>query len=247
MTIAEKLKVIDENVDKVFEAGKAQSGGGGYDEGFEAGKQAEISELWESRRKSIGTTWLYAFAGKSWNDETFGSIPFDISNINGSALSLFSYSSITNLKQILENNKVTLDVSTATNCNTLFFYSTITHLPKVDLSSATTTTSAFAYMRQLVYFEEVVFSSKTDIKDTLFQWCDKLTHLRIGGGIYKNGLNFQWSPLDHDSLMSIINTLEDKSSDTSGTVWKVTIGATNYAKLTTEEINIADRKGWVLE
>lgn len=236
MSVSEKYTtLITEKIPAVFEAGKKQGD-----------NQSEIASLWESRKQSIGNNWIYTFAGRSWNDETFGSIPFDLVLSTDSALSMFSYSTITNLKQILENNGVTLDISNVKTVNTMFFYSSITHLPKIDLSSATSTTSIFGYMRQLIYIEEVVFSETTNMTDLMFHWCDKLEHLRIGGGIYKNGLNLQWSPLSHDSLMSIINALVDKSGDTSGTTWEVTLGETNLAKLTTEEIGIADAKGWLL-
>ena len=53
--------------------------------------------------------------------------------------------------------------------------------------------------------------------------------------------------LDHESLLSVVNCLKDYSADTSGTVWKVTLGATNLAKLTADEKAIATGKGWTLE
>lgn len=43
-----------------------------------------------------------------------------------------------------------------------------------------------------------------------------------------------------------MNALQDKSADTSGTAWKVTVGETNLAKLTTEEINAVKQKGWTI-
>ena len=47
--------------------------------------------------------------------------------------------------------------------------------------------------------------------------------------------------LTHDSLMSIINNLTTKTSTT-----KLTLGATNLAKLSDEEIAIAVNRGWTL-
>ena len=78
-----------------------------------------------------------------------------------------------------------------------------------------------------------------------FNRCLSLVNIEFAGTIGQNGLNFQWSPLSHDSLMSIINALADKSADTS-TTWTVTLGDTNKAKLSTEEQNIAELKGWNL-
>ena len=80
-----------------------------------------------------------------------------------------------------------------------------------------------------------------------FTNCTALKNLTIIGVITHNNFNVQWSTnLTHDSLMSIINALEDKSADTSGTVWEVTLGETNIAKLTDAEQLIAQQKGWTL-
>jgi hypothetical protein len=46
--------------------------------------------------------------------------------------------------------------------------------------------------------------------------------------------------------MSIINTLNDYSTYTGTTVFKVTLGSTNLAKLTDAEKAIATEKGWTL-
>ena len=79
----------------------------------------------------------------------------------------------------------------------------------------------------------------------MFNSCSALVDLNIVGTINAIGLNVSYSKLlSHDSLMSIINALADKTgvSDT----WKVTLGATTLAKLTAEEIAIAEGKGWTL-
>ena len=78
-----------------------------------------------------------------------------------------------------------------------------------------------------------------------FNRCSSLTNLTFEGTIGQNGLNLSWSPLTHDSLMSTITALADKSGDTS-TTWSVTLGADNLAKLTAAEITIAEEKGWGL-
>ena len=80
----------------------------------------------------------------------------------------------------------------------------------------------------------------------VFNYCSSLANIDFAGIIGTNGLNFQWSPLSHDSLMSIINALDDKSADTSGTAWTVTLGEDNLAKLTADEQKIAKDKGWNL-
>lgn len=82
---------------------------------------------------------------------------------------------------------------------------------------------------------------------SVFNYAASLKELRVDGVIGQNGFDVHWSTLlTHDSLMSIINALQDKSADTSGTAWKVTLGEANLAKLAEEEIGIAEAKGWVL-
>jgi hypothetical protein len=49
------------------------------------------------------------------------------------------------------------------------------------------------------------------------------------------------SKLTHDSLMSIINNLATVTSKQT-----LTIGATNKAKLTDDEIAVATEKGWTV-
>lgn len=76
-----------------------------------------------------------------------------------------------------------------------------------------------------------------------FDYCYELQNLTIDGVIGQNGFNVRWSTkLTHDSLMSIINALQTKTSGT----WTVTLGSTNLAKLTDAEKAIATQKGWTL-
>jgi hypothetical protein len=51
-------------------------------------------------------------------------------------------------------------------------------------------------------------------------------------------IQFQESPLSHDSIMNIINHLAVISGKT------LTLGGDNIAKLTADEIKIATDKGW---
>lgn len=76
-----------------------------------------------------------------------------------------------------------------------------------------------------------------------FTNCIELRNLTIDGVIGQNGFDVHWSTkLTHDSLMSIINALQTKTSGT----WTVKLGTTNLAKLTDAEKAIATQKGWTL-
>lgn len=117
-------------------------------------------------------------------------------------------------------------------------------LKTIDVTEATETTSLFAYNGLLKTVPLIKITEATTF--TLwFDYCSGLESVTFDGVIGQNGLNVQWSTnLTHDSLMGIINALQDKSGDTSGTTWIVTIGTTNKAKLTEEELLIAYNKGW---
>lgn len=105
----------------------------------------------------------------------------------------------------------------------------------------------FQNCRQLKTIRYIEFSPYADLRNTIFYNCDALENLTVGGTINSNNFDVHWSTkLSHDSLMSIINALADKSQDTSGTKWVCTLGTANLEKLTNEEIAIATEKGWTL-
>ena len=76
-----------------------------------------------------------------------------------------------------------------------------------------------------------------------FTACRELVNLTVDGVIGQNGFDIHWSTkLTHESLMSIINALADKSG--TGTTFTITLGTENLAKLTDAEKAIATQKGW---
>lgn len=84
-------------------------------------------------------------------------------------------------------------------------------------------------------------SNATTSFSSTFVNCGALESITFEGVIGKSGISFAQSPLlTHDSLMSIINALEPKTSGT----FKITLGATNLAKLTDEEKLMITNKGW---
>lgn len=92
--------------------------------------------------------------------------------------------------------------------------------------------------------------------DNCFYNCAKITNLTFGSELGKNyspnatahtstytlDLSF-CTLLTHDSLMSVINNLYDISE---GNTQDLVIGATNIAKLSQAEIDIATNKGWTV-
>lgn len=88
----------------------------------------------------------------------------------------------------------------------------------------------------------------------MFNNCTALTNLQFGTGLgtaYTASTHRSYSTLDlsscnnltHDSLMSVINNLYDLAGNGKNHQY-LTLGATNMAKLTSAEIQIATDKGW---
>ena len=136
-----------------------------------------------------------------------------------------------------------IDTSKGTNFSSMFSYCTVRTIPEYDTSKGTSFSSMFSYAQYIHTIPKLDLSNGTSFSN-MFSSCKALENLNIVGTINATGLNVQYSPLSHDSLMSIINALANKTG-VSGT-WKVTLGATNLAKLTADEIAIAEGKGWTL-
>lgn len=224
MSIADKLTAIAENAPMVYEAGR----------------KVEHKDFWLSAM--AGTDWRYRFGGNSWTDATFKP-PTDIIP-TGNASYLFGYTLITNFEQRLLANNATLDLSEVTNATTMFAYSSeLTRVPALNFSTKCTTISTiFRNCKKLQSIAELHMHTGMTITSNAFENCESLTDLVIVGTIGTNNFNVQWCPLTHDSLMSIINALETKTSGT----WTCTLGGANMDKLSGDDKQIAINKGWIL-
>ena len=227
-TLADKLIQIAENEQKVYNAGyekgKSESSDveGSYNQGFDAGKQAEYDAFWdEYQQNGKRTDYTCAFSGKGWNNRLLRP-KYNIIAKNMYQTFLYNNNNI-DLAQVLEDCGVTFDTSNATTLNYAFQHTGFTRVPVIDTNNAAKLVSVFAYSEQLKSIEKLVL--KTDGSQTfnsLFTQCYALENLTIEGIIGQNGFNVgDCSLLSHDSLMSIINALEDKAFSTkiSGS-WK---------------------------
>lgn len=223
------------DTDSIYNAGKA--------EGIEEGKKAEYDKFWDAYQAN-GTRTAYpsGFAGDFWNDANF-SPKYDI--VIGSettdADQMFSNSDVTDLVSVLERNGVTIDTSQAVRLNAVFRTASTKSLPTIDCSSATSMGMTFYNMSNLEALYLVNVRADCTFDRTI-QYCYALTDLTISGTIGNNFIIKECNKLTHDSLMSIINALENKTSGT----WTCTLTATNLAKLTDAEKAIATQKGWTL-
>ena len=75
--------------------------------------------------------------------------------------------------------------------------------------------------------------------DHAFTYDFSLTTIESSGKISKS-LNFQWSPLTHDSAMVLINALDSENPGT------LTLSTVTKGTLSADEIAIATNKGWTI-
>lgn len=230
MSIAEKLTTVAENMPTVFEAGQ----------------KSEYDRFWDAFQvNGTATYYTHAFAGFGWKDATFKP-KYDIIP-DGNAEGMFRQTRITDLKGCLEKAGVTLDLSKVTKGANLFGYcDLLTTVPKIDLSSIGSNTAyLFNSCKKLQTIEELRISETVTFTNNNFSGCTALTRLIMAGTLATNGLDLHWSTkLDRESLLSIVNVLQDKTS--VGGTWTVTLGTENLAKLTDAEKAIATQKGWTL-
>ena len=213
---------------------------------YEAGKKAEYDAFWDAYQyNGFRDVYAYAFAGIGWTKETFNP-KYSIVATNAYHLFQNSYANLNDIYTVLDEKGLVLDFSMCTTADAAFYGCYIEKLRRLDFTSLNSASDIFSYSSRLHTIEALVIKETTKFFN-LFIDCSVLTNLIIEGTIGQNGFNVQWSKsMSHDSLMSIINALKDYSEDTSGTDWLVTIGSENKAKLTEDEILIAENKGWRL-
>ena len=139
---------------------------------------------------------------------------------------------------VLDTSKNTVAQNMFSSCTSL------TELPKLDFSNASSAYATFSWCIKLHTIEELVLGNSATTFTSTFNRCDALQNIIITGAIY-NDISFKDSKLlTHESLMSIINALYDYKD--SGKTYTVTLGTENLAKLTDAEKAIATQKGWTL-
>ena len=236
-----KTALIDSGVE-VADGTRTSEYGEKVREVFDAGKQAEYDLFWDAYQQN-GTRANYegAFSGKGWTLTTFKP-KYDIT-VTESAYNLFKACELSvDLVQLLDRLGVTLDLSKSNNVQYAFYGSAFTHIGVINATSSSSVNNTFNSCGTLVTIDKLILKSEGNQTFTnAFNGCRSLENITIEGAI-GNSINFSYSPLTHDSLMSIINALMDKTSATTKPI--LTIGTTNYNKLTAEEIKIATDKGW---
>ena len=219
-----------------------------FDDVFEAGKKAEYDKMWDVLQPEGITFYNRKFMGSSFNFDNFYP-KRDIRPVGDATQIFYAWENGNckgDFKARLEECDVVLDTSKATNLGGAFNYSHMDHLPTIDCTGLTVECSGlFANS-----WGDMKTIEKIILKDTVkcINWFNNATGLEnviFEGTIGQKGFDIHWSTkLTHDSLMSLLNALADKSG--TGTTFTITLGTENLAKLTDAEKAIATQKGWSL-
>ena len=249
MSIAEKLQAVAENQQKVYDAGftAGQAAGGDTDaafqEGFDAGKQAEYDTFWDAfQQNGNRTDYRCSFGG--WTEQMFKP-KYDIRPTIGTDY-MFAYSFVDgiDLVKVLEECGVVLDTSQAAGFNYFVYCSGMSHLPVLDTRNALWATN-LAYNSSVETIDKIILREDgSQIVSSMITACPYLKNLVIEGVIGNDmDISGSWQ-LTKASIESIINALSDT---VSGKILQISKRAVNNA-FTTDEWNAlrATKPNWTI-
>lgn len=210
--------------DYIFAKKRAgSSDGGSYEQGYEAGKQAEYIEWWTEYQRYGYSSYYGRFSGYGWTNKTFKP-PFNI-NASGSAQAIFQNSRIEgDLVEILNNLDISMNFKDITSWAYSFYGTYFTRLGSFEFGDITISYT-FANNAYLKTIDELIVTSKTKYSNVF--GTTNLENLTISGTIGQNGFDVKSSTdLSKASNISIINAL---STTTSGLTVTLSLTAVNKA------------------
>lgn len=221
MSVADKVLQLKQDFDDVYEAGQ--------------------KEIWKSITNN-GARTNYESAFLRWNLDYF--YPrFDIKPTG--AYNIFGITTNANVRvdlvARLEECGVALDFSECTNVSRAFYITDFTRIGVVDCRKCQALERVFASNSYLHTIEKWIVKAENTFS-YVFDGTNNLENITVEG-VIGNSISFAGlNKLTHDSLISIINVLEAKTSGT----FTLSLGSTNLAKLSDAEKAIATQRGWTL-
>ncbi len=216
-----------------------------YDEVFGAGKQAEYDRFWDSNQKNGNRgTYSGGFAGSGWNEETLNpKYVIKPTGQHGQFLFYFCNYGAKNLDFRTIKDKV--DLSSTTSANSMFSNAWVDYI-EVDFSNITQMVSCFDEGHSPGHKTHIsikVSEKTTSGLSSAFQYCNALTDLIFEeGSVIAVSINLQYSPLNKESITSVVNALSATSSGQTATFKKTAkeaaFTADEWAEL------IADKTNW---
>ena len=194
MSIAEKLITIAENEANVYSAGE----------------KAEWNAFWDALQQN-GARTDYGNCFRRWSDSMLK--PKYNITVKGNGALMFTSSTITNMKKLLEDCGVVLDLSGATSLGETFAYNTkLTRLPYLNLNSCTNASYMASGCRALCEIEGIHVGATSQNWTGSFTGCTSLEKVIFSGTIVTN-IGFPDSTkLSKASMKSIVSCLSDSVS-----------------------------------
>lgn len=263
-----KAENIKEGVSILGVSGSEKGYDAGYQEGCADGKQLEYDRFWDIFQQG-GNRTDYKRAFSYWTDSPIPKYTAIIDAKGGGSAEVFALFGAGNTKDDgmvdLTEACAKLDFSQCEDPANLFMYAYAKNI-NVDLTGAKKLSSTFSESGGGKHDNIKLKVSASCEFYLTFYWSGSITTLEFleGSKIGRNGLNLQWSThLDEvrqtdntwvinpecPSLKSLLDCLDDKSEDKS-TVWKITVGAANLAKIEEylpTELSNAYAKGWIID
>ena len=180
-----------------------------YESGLMTGKKLEYDTFWDAfQDKGALENYARVFSGRGWDDVTFKP-KYDI--FATSTSDMFAFSQIGDLEALLENSGVRLVTKNAGKTDAMFYYSAVTVVPELDISSSTDLSYMFCRASNLHTIRKLIISEKAnqDFTANTFYQCKALNNLNIEG-IIGSDIDLRYSPLSYDS---IYNTIFKLSTD----------------------------------
>jgi hypothetical protein len=215
---------------------------------FDAGKKAEYNAFWnEFQQNGSRKDYPGAFYGPGWTNQTFKP-KYNMRPSNCG--SMFHSSMIEDLSALLEQAGVTLDTSASKRADSMFYWaSNLKKVPILDFRNVTDSNcfqQTFQSATKLETIEKLILSNDgAQTFNKAFGKAYSLKNITFEGVIGQDGFNVaDCTLLTHESLMSIINALQQYNGD--GKTHTVTLGQANISKLSEQEIASVTQKGWTI-
>ena len=242
MSVAEKLVTVARNNKQIVD---------GYDQivaaSYNNGKQEEYGRFWDTFQQN-GQREDYTYAFQFWDASIFQP-KYDIVLGSGNyATGMFSYfnkadanAEPADLVALLGGKK--LDTSKSTAVANMFNYANVSHLPELDFSNATQTTTPFQWCTNLHTIDKVILKDDGSQNiGAICNWCTNLVEIRFEGTIGSNVSFSHSSKLSEESVDSIVDAL--MINEHSALDLTLTLHSNVISRLTDQQLYIISHKNW---
>lgn len=209
---------------------------------FNSGSEVEYNRFWNAFQDNGNRThYTYGFAGRGW---TAANLIPKYKNIQPTTCTgMFFNNTIPDLVSHFENHGITLDFSKSTSVYDAFSSTSTKRLPFLNISSAGSALTMFAYNSSLVEIAGLECGVNNSFSST-FAGCSALVKVVFSGVIANNISLSDSKNLSKESITSLINTL---SSSVKGKSVTLSETAKNNA-FTADEWNslVATKSNWTI-